>query len=631
MAINPITGLIEWTPASDGNFDVTVEASNSTGTATQSFTVNILNPVIMPGLIAYWPLDEPAGNLYIDVSGNNNGTGNLSPIGTAGQVSGGQLFDGTTTKIEVPASPAFDIAADGDFSVELWYKGDATLGAYQIMAGRFISSGYWYIGLTPNGHVFFNMVNGSGNSTVYGNAVSDGQWHYVTATRNGTTGESKIYVDGSLRQTNVKTFTVDFSSTTTNLCIGSLNNLYLLAGSLDEIAFHNVELTLEEIHQHYTNGLNSLDYYENDAPVITSNQLVNGKVNQLYSYDVDATGYPLPTYVLTTSPEGMAINPITGLIEWTPASDGNFDVTVEASNSTGTATQSFTVNILNPVIMPGLIAYWPLDEPAGNLYIDVSGNNNGTGNLSPIGTAGQVSGGQLFDGTTTKIEIPASPAFDIAADGDFSLELWYKGDATPGAYQIMAGRFISSGYWYIGLTPNGHVFFNMVNGSGNSTVYGNAVSDGQWHYVTATRNGTTGESKIYVDGSLRQTNVKTFTVDFSSTTTNLCIGSLNNLYLLAGSLDEVAFHNVELKPEEIQQHYNNGLSGQGYFETIVPTTESIEAKSAEISIVESEFPQIEMHDLKVYPNPFTDRLRFEFVSPNRLMPVSICTICLDVC
>jgi hypothetical protein len=474
----------------------------------------------------------------------------------------------------VPASPDFDFAADGDFSVEFWYKGDAAPGATQIILCRSISSGYWYIGLTPTGQAFFRIVNRGVFSSAYGNVVSDGQWHYVSATRNGTSGESKIYVDGSLRQTDVKTFTSDFSSPTTNLCIGSLNNSYLLTGSLDEVAVHNVELTLEEIHQHYTNGLNSLDYYENDAPVITSNQLVNGKVNQLYSYDADATGYPAPTFALTNSPESMTINPITGLIEWTPASDGNFDVTVEASNSTGSATQSFTVNIIQPVIMPGLIAYWPLNEPSGNLYIDVSGNNNGTGNLSPIGTAGQVSGGQLFDGTTTKIEVPASPAFDIAADGDFSVELWYKGDATPGAYQIMAGRFISSGYWYIGLTPNGHVFFNMVNGSGNSTVYGNAVSDGQWHYVTATRNGTTGESKIYVDGSLRQTNVKTFTVDFSSTTTNLCIGSLNNLYLLAGSLDEIAFHNVELTLEEIHQHYTNGLNSLDYYENDAPVITS---------------------------------------------------------
>ena len=28
----------------------------------------------------------------------------------------------------------------------------------------------------------------------YGSVITDGQWHYITATRNGTTGESKLYV-----------------------------------------------------------------------------------------------------------------------------------------------------------------------------------------------------------------------------------------------------------------------------------------------------------------------------------------------------------------------------------------------------------------------------------------------------
>ena len=58
---------------------------------------------------------------------------------------------------------------------------------------------------------------------------------------------------------------------------------------------------------------------------------------------------------------------------------------------------------------------------------------------------------------------------------------------------------------------------------------------------------TTGESKIYVDGILRVHYSKTFTNDFSSPTAKLEIGSLYRYsYFLAGSLDEVAIHNVEL-------------------------------------------------------------------------------------
>ena len=40
------------------------------------------------------------------------------------------------------------------------------------------------------------------------------------------------------------------------------------------------------------------------------------------------------------------------------------------------------------------------------------------------------------------------------------------------------------------------------------------------------------------------------------------------------------------------------------------------AKSAEITTSTFDTPQMELSDLKVYPNPFSDRLRFEFSAPN---------------
>ncbi|HEY3370741.1 MAG TPA: T9SS type A sorting domain-containing protein, partial [Prolixibacteraceae bacterium] len=52
-----------------------------------------------------------------------------------------------------------------------------------------------------------------------------------------------------------------FSSTTSKLEIGSLTNQYYLEGGLDEVAIHNVELSPAEILQHYTNGLQGVDYF----------------------------------------------------------------------------------------------------------------------------------------------------------------------------------------------------------------------------------------------------------------------------------------------------------------------------------------------------------------------------------
>jgi len=81
-------------------------------------------------------------------------------------------------------------------------------------------------------------------------------------------------------------------------------------------------------------------------PVITSSPIINITISQLYSYDVDANGYPEPTYALITYPDGMTIDHNTGLIEWLPATAGDFNVTVEASNGqTPDANQSFVVTV----------------------------------------------------------------------------------------------------------------------------------------------------------------------------------------------------------------------------------------------------------------------------------------------
>jgi len=84
------------------------------------------------------------------------------------------------------------------------------------------------------------------------------------------------------------------------------------------------------------------------APEITSTPPTSVTVDELYTYSVEATGDPKPTFSLTESPKGMTIDPNTGLIEWTPTSDqlGDHTVTIEAINTDGIDTQTFTIEVL---------------------------------------------------------------------------------------------------------------------------------------------------------------------------------------------------------------------------------------------------------------------------------------------
>jgi hypothetical protein len=86
----------------------------------------------------------------------------------------------------------------------------------------------------------------------------------------------------------------------------------------------------------------------NPAPTIISAPVTNGRIGELYVYDVDATGLPIPTYALQstpTPPAGMTIDAVTGMIQWTPSTAGDFDVAVSATNTVGESIQAFTIRV----------------------------------------------------------------------------------------------------------------------------------------------------------------------------------------------------------------------------------------------------------------------------------------------
>jgi len=105
------------------------------------------------------------------------------------------------------------------------------------------------------------------------------------------------------------------------------------------------------------------------APVITSTPVTTVTVGDSYSYDVDASGYPVPVYALTTYPSGMSIDPVSGLIEWTPAAPGDFQVEVTATNGElPDANQAFTITVSQPP---------PYVDDVANADIAVQGDVSG--------------------------------------------------------------------------------------------------------------------------------------------------------------------------------------------------------------------------------------------------------------
>jgi hypothetical protein len=267
MTIDPVTGSIQWIPQVPGKFDVTIEANNGFNPPSrQSFTIDVEEQNACPaGMISYWNLNEKKPGSYADIGGTNNAFSYAAPIPVQGIVSGAQLFNGSTSKIDVPANTNFDFISKANFSVEFWYKGNNAPPSEKSAIGRYFPAigAVWFAGISAkDGKARFYIEGNGAVLALNGPVITDGNWHYVAAARNGLSGLTSLYVDGVLRSSAAKKFTTNFYSNKSNLNIGWLSSpgSYELSGALDEMAIYNRELTLDEIRQHYSNGLNGIPY-----------------------------------------------------------------------------------------------------------------------------------------------------------------------------------------------------------------------------------------------------------------------------------------------------------------------------------------------------------------------------------
>ena len=308
------------------------------------------------------------------------------------------------------------------------------------------------------------------------------------------------------------------------------------------------------------------------APVITSTPVTKAFVGLPYSYNVRATGNPIPTFSLPVNPGGMLhINQYTGMIAWTPVDVGAYSVRVQADSlAAGSDQQDFTIEVYEPPLCPSdIIHYWKLDETSGPSYYDLYGTGNASCTDCPTATAGIIGGAQRFT-PTNKVSVADAGTFNWGITDSFSIEFWMKTDpsSTCAGNQVMVGRKNSTtGLFWVGCADGGSAEFELYdkNGTGTGLSGTGDLTDGNWHHVVAVRDAGANQIRIYVDGTLENSGSTAFTAGFDFTTP-LNIGWVNKDggYHFAGTIDEAALYNRALSGDEVQMHYTNGTGGHDY-------------------------------------------------------------------
>ncbi len=169
----------------------------------------------------------------------------------------------------------------------------------------------------------------------------------------------------------------------------------------------------------------------NQTPTITSTSITTATVDELYTYNVNATdpdGDTL-TYSLTTNPTGMTINSTTGVISWTPTSTqiGNNPVTVKAFDGALDDTQSFIIIVSkSPTPTPTPTHTYTVTYNAnggtGAVPVDASSPYVQGASVTVLGQGSVVRTGYTFDGWNTAANGTGNGGTDYAADDNFTMD-----------------------------------------------------------------------------------------------------------------------------------------------------------------------------------------------------------------
>ena len=175
----------------------------------------------------------------------------------------------------------------------------------------------------------------------------------------------------------------------TNASFLSINEKGILSGTPrnDDVGIYFVNISAEilEINKLHYKNMTLTVHNTNDDPAITSIAVTTAVEDEMYTYQVTASDDDLLnpskerlTFSFDLAPEGMTIEPGTGLIRWLPTNDdvGNVEVVVRVTDTGGAlSTQAFNITVYNtndPPKLNQIIKSITMDEDTVDKSLDLT-------------------------------------------------------------------------------------------------------------------------------------------------------------------------------------------------------------------------------------------------------------------
>ncbi|GEM_PF-3468387 len=92
----------------------------------------------------------------------------------------------------------------------------------------------------------------------------------------------------------------------------------------------------------------------NAKPAVTSQLTASGTAAVPFSYPIQGSGYPLPTFEVTGNPGWLTLNASNWTLSGTPPASGQFPVNIKAKNSVGEDTKVLNISISDSLYKPSI-------------------------------------------------------------------------------------------------------------------------------------------------------------------------------------------------------------------------------------------------------------------------------------
>jgi hypothetical protein len=381
-------------------------------------------PPIYANLRAWWKLDDASGSTADDHTGRPQ-DGTVSGASWTAGISGTALnFDGVDDGVLVGSSTA--VTGSGNLTLAAWVKIDPGSALATVIqqreAGASGHQGQYVLNVNASGTVNFFIYN---NSTYQfdlttGGTVNDGQWHYLAAVREGTSG--RIYIDGVQAASGTGTVQALVSHP---VAIGydHRDNNKRFTGLIDEVRIYERALSAAEIDSlHGT-------FVPNRAPAFTGDPLAKSPATEDSGYSdslaADASdpdfGDSL-TFTKLGGPAWLSISS-TGSLGGTPSNDdvGSNSFSVRVADGAGlNDIATVTIQVINTNDAPVFAS----DPMTGS-----EATEDAAYSMSLAGSASDVDGGN----TLTYSKVAGPDWLIVAADGTVS--------GTPGNSDVGPNSF----------------------------------------------------------------------------------------------------------------------------------------------------------------------------------------------